>query len=752
MRLHYLLPTLVVLAGLAASPAAGGVRLEVHFVGGAGCKPDLGTVKVLAAGIDTANPGGVQALSQVVPIPGRASFGLPGDGIFRIELDSQRYWSGVEIVAVKGETSVDIPIFPTVMVKGKLLMPRGSTPPKSITARCQSPPGASGKIRTSSQVCSASDATWSCRLPAETLDLRLHAKGFISAYHWALHLAPGADVRLSPWTLRPGASLVGRVETADGRPLDEGCRINLAPYPAGGNRAGVRSRLQELSMRPGERGFFQFSDLRVGHYVLSAEQKGYARTEMFPITVQPDSEIELLSPLVLARPLELSVEIDPPLSPSGHAWLARLLRPRARPGSVDAIGEIAVTEEGTGRRAGLAPGGYILEVEEPASGSRFAWHEFDLEPGSQLLHLDLPVVRVRGDVRLGDKPLKATLHFGGRSGRESVEMSSALAGTFEGCLPRAGSWTVDVDSEEPAVRRTLRNVSVEDVGPTEVARVDLRLPDTKLTGEVVDEAGAEASNAVVGYRNDSSSESDYVQADKHGHFAVEGLSPGTLTLMAEWRDETSAPANTLLGESHPAEARLVVRAMRTVRGLIRGFEGPLPGVSMFPLPRDTANRVIAIGASRTVTDIQGHFQIQVPRDTAILDLTLMAPGVAMQAIRVAPIPTDPLQLSLEVSDSTLRLALPKDAVAFDPGAPQPVLFSGPIAIDRLLLDDWQRQNAETSRAGELVVSHLPPGDYSACLLSPPDVAAVLLGAATVSGSSCRQVLLSPHEDSTITLP
>ncbi len=56
------------------------------------------------------------------------------------------------------------------------------------------------------------DGSWTCDLPAGTLDLRLKSRGYMAQYRWNANLPAGGESDLGAFTLKQGASVVGRVE------------------------------------------------------------------------------------------------------------------------------------------------------------------------------------------------------------------------------------------------------------------------------------------------------------------------------------------------------------------------------------------------------------------------------------------------------------------------------------------------------------------------------------------------------------
>ena len=74
-------------------------------------------------------------------------------------------------------------------------------------------------------------------------------------------------------------------------------------------------------------------------------------------------------------------------------------------------------------------------------------------------------------------------------------MESDDEGRFHGILPREGPWKIEVQAAEPAFSTSAR--AEVDAGRSGKATLDIRLPDTRIFGRVVDEQGKPVARADV---------------------------------------------------------------------------------------------------------------------------------------------------------------------------------------------------------------------------------------------------------------
>lgn len=426
--------------------------------------------------------------------------------------------------------------------------------------------------------------SWVCALPAAVFDLVISVDGFVPHYRWGIEVPPGKERSLGTLELEQGASVAGWLEV-EGGPIEPGrCVVRLAPWTPGGPDPGVAAKAEQKTHETivSLDGFFQLKGLPAGVYALEARQSGFSPVRIAPLRVALQSETFVEEPLVLRRPLALSVEVSPPLDWLGHPWKARVVREEETGGKPNPIVfEGAVGEGGVLRVPDQAPGLFQVSILD-SLGNRLATAEATLtSAGSPPERIEVDLVSVEGSVRLGQEPLAADLWFGGRSGAVRVNMAADQEGRFHGVLPKGGDWKVDVDASEPRLRTTCR----VEVQPNRAgqATVDIALPDTRIFGNVLDKHGKPVPSANVIFMSERLEAFDV--ADALGGFELRGLPEGRAWLAASRDGSISArvDANLVDGQAiGPIQLRFL--PMRRLSGRVLSPAGSVPA------PRSQSSR------------------------------------------------------------------------------------------------------------------------------------------------------------------
>ncbi len=538
--------------------------------------------------------------------------------------------------------------------------------------------------------------------------------------------------------LARGSSLVGRVETANGAPVSRLCRIELLASALALLRAEDPRRADARSTTAGAQGFFQLSGIAPGSYALSVSQPGFATTTLVPVIVERDQETQLAEPLVLTLPLRLEVEVSPALDPWGQPWRAVLMRKELALGKLrEAAGGPLV--DGRFSRRGMDPGLYALDIRD-SQGASFLSEDVDLDRDRTLVR-EIPLVLVEGRVSKGDAPFSTRLGFFKGSRGTAIRMDSDGKGLFTGFLPREGRWRVDL----PELHRTLRDVRVERLKGARSARLDLVIPDRRITGEVVDESSNPVAGAVVTAGDFVDGDEQQTQSDLQGAFVLDGLPERPHLAWAESeRDDhvLSSDHVTVTPSKEPASPglRLVLHEKKRLAGVVSSPAGPVAGARLFATYRGRLNFL----TSEARSDESGRFRLDVPAAADELQILVMPPGFALRTVRVqAPFP-DPLSIVVDEAGGSLVLRTPALDLG-DPAQAIPLIVVGGEALSLDSLLSWARMSG-ASRQDPLryEIPRLAAGDYSACLVTLPEQIQVVLGLAALTGKSCDHGTLAPH--------
>ncbi|MGH9363800.1 MAG: hypothetical protein ACRD1B_00850 [Thermoanaerobaculia bacterium] len=502
--------------------------------------------------------------------------------------------------------------------------------------------------------------------------------------------------------------------------------------------------LRKLSVLVNERGFFHFVGVPAGAFRLLATQEGYSAARA-DVDIIENVQAELREPLVMGRPRSLQVLLDPPLDPWGQRWWIKLGETSEEPNSVIEVVTSQAGVDGIWTQGMLGQGVYRLIVKDHF-GSSCAFRDLDVDSASSPTRIDVPRIAVRGTVALGRKPLGAKLFFGGEHGAVSIVLESDEAGQFRGFLPRLGPWPLTVLSSDPPLKRNIERVQViREAEESGDATVTIRLPNSTLTGDVIDGEGKPPEFAMVEVASADGSE-PFLQmaADDAGRFRVEALPPGRTFVRARAAPDllSDTAELTLDGEGEHSPVKLVLRRQLEIRGQLLSREGPVPGARVFPFPGEWS---AFMAATPQTTDAEGKFRYRLPAGSREVLFVLFPPGFSLRVLRVAvpaeglvTIPVEQLGGQLTVQwtpsdESSVYLRAGREMVPLD-----------------LVAQLWGRREQTDAGETRIVVPHIEAGLYAICRVKSSEWTALLRGFA--GGTRCQSGVLSQLGDLTLKLP
>ncbi len=676
-------------------------------------------------------------------VPGTLEIQLKAGTAWRVQATMAGHWSPERIaLPVEGRaTELDLPLVPVGRLKARVRGPQDGKAPASLAVRLRALPGAGVGFQDATLVCPLRAGSWDCAVPAGRFDLRLKGEGLVPVYGWGVQIepAPGPARDLGTLQLRRGSSVSGWVTTEAALPPKAGCRVELTPELSGRRAGGDRAAVMTLEARTNERGFFQFEGVAPGSYVVRLAVADYAPARRAPIVVHAGMESELLEPLVLARPVTLEVVVHPATDPYGQRWRLQLHARDAPEAPPVASVQGAADGEGRWSQGGLAPGSYQLFVLGDLD-ARWAWREIDVQRGQPPVEIELPLVEVEGTVRRAGEPLAATLWFGGKSGSTRIRFDADVRGVFSGVLPREGSWPVTLESER--LRATLKPVEVKAAAGQRRAKLAIEVPDTRVAGEVVDEAGRTVAQAMVSVYGGETE----TQTDDSGDFELRGLAPGTIGIEAEKGEATSGVSEVALAEKQESpRLHLVLRKKTEVRGRVVAATGPVPGAEVVAAP--SLGDVGFGSIESAVTDVDGTFHLTFPLSTKALNLMVFPPGFAMRMLPAAVDPQNPIEVVVQPDGGDLVLAVPGLAAT----GPQPLLaHAGSWTVLSLLIRWMQLQGAAFQPgSGTMVLPNVEPGAYTLCRV---EASPQLRHGQSLPEEHCASAVLAPYSRTTLQLP
>ena len=672
---------------------------------------------------------GALDLAAAIDSQGHATVGLPRAGLWEIRPQIEGFWIPSAHVDVPG--SLQVEAWPAAVIQGRLKTADGSPLPKSIRVRLTgSIEGLSGE-----EHCPVTAGRFSCSLPAATVDLRLRVTGYVSHFYWDYDLSSRSIHDFGDVVLRPGSSVVGWVATEDGRPFDASTRVSLLPQTVSAEAA--RS-IHPLALRSGvdRRGFFHFSGVEAGTYQLLATQKTLSSASARHVQVVDGFESKLAKPMVLTLPRRVAVQVWPRRADSDTPWGIQLVH-QTRTGP-RLLHDVPCDGQGYVELEGLPRGTYDLLVVHTGTGRPFHRRSVTLDSDESFWSVDLELVSVVGEVLLGDTPVeKARLIFGGATGHQGSRLTTDDRGRFEGTVPEEGFWTVDIRSSDPPIRRRLSRVEIRPRPGNGAAEVEIRLPDTRIAGQVVDAEGQPQAKAMVFVRPEGVDDGRVTtRTDAAGAFEILGLPEGGVSVAAEAVSGAESPVLEIEieeGRFGTPELDLVVVEKQTVQGSVVSDLGPVPGAVVY---FRQAGALLSRG-DQASTDGQGRFELELPADIDSVHVQVRAPGYGFYLAR-HPLGSAGVQIRLDKvwGDVELKYNLDEYEWLFAQRNGATAWF-GPLRA-------WaQLHGGDDAVTDErLRISRLAAGDWSFCRVQPGSRAwsRVFAGAA---GAGCRPVRVVP---------
>lgn len=656
---------------------------------------------------------GGNSLTLQVPERSRVEVTAAIPGVWTPDLSIQMEGADLEMI-------YRLRLWPAAAVEARLqASPPGTVLPSDLLVEVMPPPlrlpdqiVAEGAIRCPLD----KKGHFKCGIPAGLpLRLALRSEGWVPIYRQGVTVERARSRDLGTLPLVRGGSLIGWVEVAGARIERGRCRARLAPYAPspGGVRIAAELNARGVETEVGADGFFQFAGVAQGVYRVAVELPGYSDASVAPLDVWAGKETRLQKPIVLKRPLRLILAVEPPQDGLGQPWFVRIDRnsdagpardPAAhREGPTDRDGHFSV--------ANAAEGLYSIEITD-SLGNRY----YDT-PEAQVAGIDevrfdisLELVDVKGTVSLGELPLPATLWFGGRFGAHRSEMSSNAKGEFAGVLPKAGSWKVLISASDPEVEAEVR-VAVEP-NSQGIAEVEIELPDTSVSGQVVDAAGQPVTGADVSLAG--ADHRERIETGAGGRFAFRAVAEGPIRLAAGVgapNNASSEPVDLFVREGEsvgPVVLRL--RETKRIHGQVVAPIGPLAGARVLVYPQKPT-----LGTPQDVrSEADGSFEADVPKATTSALVVVSPPGHALRVLDVH-LGAEPIVVPVGREGGTLEVSWT------DPGASDDGSVLGSLTVDGLQLPigelfNWARGHGEPfGTPTGFRVENLAPGVYRACL-------------------------------------
>ena len=640
-------------------------------------------------------------------IAGAASFTAAAESTWDATIDKVGWWSPPERVTFpkSGEDQKHIHVWKTAKVTGQIaLADKTAAMPEKFRIFVEEPPRrpTAGSVPRGSRFdCAVDRDRWSCSLPVATMDLALRSEGFVPEYRWNVKVSDETPNPLGTFTLKRGGSLLAWLSAESMKALDgkaSGRLVRMLPPDPSPTAARLSVPIAESTFN--QRGAIQLAPVPAGKYILVVDAKGFAPARVSPVEVFDGKESSFRREIVLERPLTLRFTLTPEKDPFGDRWRGELMRGSDfSSGYEESPAEpVVASDGGVVELADHAPGTYYLALKD-THGNRWLTseiHVHDAVDASQ--NIKIPVLQVRGTVRLGDAPIATGLWFGGRFGGSSIHLTSANDGKFEGWLPRSGRWLVEIQSDDGAVR-TVSEVTVDDDDES----VEIRLPSRGVSGWVVNATGERVPNADVQLITGRNTVFATTGAD--GAFSFRGLPNGDIHITARSRTGDSAPEVPLqLADDEQRDGvELHLQGRSTLRGRIVSRGAAVAGARI-------AISALGIGIAPrigTVSNGDGTFEAKIPERARQVAITVAAPARTLQMFSAA-VDGSPVVLELEPVGGTLTIES-KAITSLR-------LKQNGLNLSMSDVGFWLGAQGERSADGEILrVPNLAPAAYEACV-------------------------------------
>lgn len=654
-------------------------------------------------------------------------------GAWKFSFATDNCWAQDVLTTVTSNqrSGVEVVVWPQIVLKGTLRVAAPVEAPERVTvafapsfkeARKRGP---EGKV-----VCPVgSNLVFLCRIPGARLDLRVSTPGFVPVYDWNVKPPPGGVRNLGSVLLTPGASVSGWLVTEENGELSpEDIRVTLMPAGIAEATNLGEERLKKAMTSEAlveKNGFFQFTSLEPGDYVLRVSSTHYAEATI-QVRVVEDRTSELRHPVVLQAPMKADFVVDPAVDYYQRSWHIEILRVDRYKSHYAKVAEGEVPSTGWYETTGVNPTLHMVRVTD-SKGQEVLAKTYDLSETPMPVVLEIGMVPVQGVVMLGDEPLEARVWFGGKHGAERIETASGEEGRFEAILPRSGRWRVELESEEPPVRRKLQNIEVDEWDGAEPVVVNLELPNTKIEGTVRREDGSPPETTTIVYAAKGTWDRHVsVRADSEGRFEFLGLEEGVHEIHALTDDSRSETAAVGLQADEERRIDLILRRRQTVAGRVRGDDGsPVPGAFVVVQPANAPSSP----APQVGTDGDGWFEAQVPADTQEVNITVGSPGRTMGVYRLDVRSTEEALVTLPQQGGNLEIRLPRNGVSEIPDHTL-VVFRDGLPFSEGSIWWWSQINKDESQGpseSTVQVPSLMPGFYEVCFVPYSSYPRWLLG-------------------------
>ena len=672
---------------------------------------------------------------------------------YRLRADDPRYAPYVRdriLLATAETVQADVPLRPGATLSGRVV-DEGGRPIAGALGRLLSPPGAglAGRLRAWRAgdrlvFRTAADGTFKATrlLPGDDQRLTVAHPDFEPTTTTGLSLAAGT-ARTVTVTLRRGLTLVGRVRDEAGRPVPDAA-VEVSPARGFGVRPGLPFAAgQGAAARPkgtsGNDGRFEIKGLAVGDYAVTVSKEGFADHRLDRVPVDGDRHDPLDIRLSAGAAIQGTVTRRDGRGAEGY-WVRAVPIDNSAPsfgpfgiGNLRSTGPdgtfaisglragdtydlVVLAPDGVGaRREGVSAPSEGLEVVVPGPG-RIGGRVVDAQTGAVVRDFQIDFGPDRSSGRGG---------FGANAGRAVARMmrqGTAAAGggaqaihsedgTFVIDDVPPGTWEVVAQAKGYQTAR-IGGVTVDESGTREGVEVRLTAGNA-IRGRVLDgSSGVPVLDASVTLQRPGGGgralglllgESD-ARTDADGLFTIEGLGPGSYTVVAQHPDFADATALVEVKEG-PATTELRLMPGGVVAGTVLSeTRAPLPGAVVVlgtggGFGRGGFGGFGGPGGNSTTTDDAGRFRF------SHITAGRYSVSASLRGHQTAPVD---VMLQVGESKENLLLSLAQGARIHGTVSGLPAALRGNVAIAASGPDGWSG-STQAAADGTFEVTGAPAG-------------------------------------------
>jgi len=283
---------------------------------------------------------------------------------------------------------------------------------------------------------------------------------------------------------------------------------------------------------------------------------------------------------------------------------------------------------------------------------------------------------------------------------------------------------------------------VERSAASVVGRVDIKLPNASFIGEIVDEEGNRATNAIVYADSEETAKEPFSESVPDGLFTLSGLPEGRFRVHAQGPlqgklAESDVTVVTLSEDEVSPPVKLVLRPHSVIRGRVTDALGVgVFGAILQPLPHTAG-----VGEPAAHTDPTGSFAIQVPKNVQAIRLAVYAPGHALRLVSYPLSVPGPLEIPLSPASGRLELKTPhlvkgKNAI---------LLHGDCAAFPLIARSVGMKVTFTQGKRDSIVLPEMEPGAYTLCMVG------FIASTAGGAGDDCRSGVLAAGGELTLSV-